>query len=300
MAQSPGAGIGAVAFIVLFLAVWLTFWTIGGVAAMTHLVRSLWGEDSIALTPDGFELVRRAGPFRRRDAFDRTAVRRIRLRPHDKAVVMEGDKGMRVLSTFGSPLERQEVADWLIRSLSLPDEAALAAAATPPATWDVADNGSDVRLCKVQSRGRVIRSLIAWILTALVSVTWIPSPVETFPSRLPLIVITLLLACGAALSTWSRREWIVRRGSLTFRWSVLAWASERTFEHAQLEIAHRNDSDNDDHYDLVVVDGGGRRTVHTQINDSAEVVDLGYWLAARTGFRFTQPPLLRPRADVRA
>ena len=58
------------AFALLFLLVWLTFWTFGGIAALLHLMRSLVGEDVIGLTDSGFELVRRAGPFRRRYAFD--------------------------------------------------------------------------------------------------------------------------------------------------------------------------------------------------------------------------------------
>src|SRR5215471_214784 len=68
------AGIGAVAFILVFLLLWGTFWTVGGIAAMTHLVRSLWGEDTIGLSPEGFELIRRGGPFRRRYAFDRGVI----------------------------------------------------------------------------------------------------------------------------------------------------------------------------------------------------------------------------------
>jgi hypothetical protein len=59
---------GAVVFILLFLTVWLTFWTIGGVGAMVHLLRSLWGEDAIALSSEGIELIWRAGPIRRRYA----------------------------------------------------------------------------------------------------------------------------------------------------------------------------------------------------------------------------------------
>src|SRR5262245_16789040 len=64
--EGDPASAGAVAFIVVFLTIWLTIWTIGGIAAMTHLVRLLWGEDTIALTESGFEVVRRGGPFSRR------------------------------------------------------------------------------------------------------------------------------------------------------------------------------------------------------------------------------------------
>ena len=54
---------GGVAFAILFLVLWLTLWTIGGIAAITQLTRSLVGEDVIGLSESGFEVVRRAGPL---------------------------------------------------------------------------------------------------------------------------------------------------------------------------------------------------------------------------------------------
>ena len=79
---------GGVVFAVFFLIVWLTFWTIGGLAALTHMLRSLAGEDVIALAGSGVDLMRRAGPFRKRYAFERADIRRVRIRPKDSAVVM--------------------------------------------------------------------------------------------------------------------------------------------------------------------------------------------------------------------
>lgn len=225
----------AVLLMTLFLIVWLTFWTIGGIATWTHLIRSLWGEDTIALTPEGIELVRRGGPFRRRRVFDRAFIRRIRVRPHDKAVVIEAP-GTHVLTTLGTPVERQEAADWLIRSLSLPD------AATPPEKWKVSEDADCTRLMK---------------------------------------------------GTLFRREWVVRRGELTFRANNLFWKSERAFMNARLEVTHTTDSDNDSWYRLIVFDGESRKTLHSQMNDAAEAVDLGHWLSARTGFPLSLPAGLR-------
>jgi hypothetical protein len=173
--------------------------------------------------------------------FDRAFIRRIRVRPHDKAVVIEAP-GTHVLTTLGTPVERQEAADWLIRSLSLPDAAALVAAAVPPSKWTVIEDADGTRLMK----GMLFR-----------------------------------------------REWIVRRGELTFRANNLLWMYERAFMNARLEITHTTDSDNDGWYRLIVFDGESRKTVHTQMNDAAEVVDLGHWLAARTGFPLSLPRVLR-------
>jgi hypothetical protein len=129
--------------------------------------------------------------------------------------------------------------------------------------------------------------VIAWVVTGLFAFVWIAPSDPDASARWPAAMVTVVLALGAAASTWARREWIVRHGQLTFQWSFAAWASERTFRNARLEITHTTDSDNDSHYKLVVSDGEHKNVIHSQMNDSGDVVDLGHWLAARTGFPFS-------------
>jgi hypothetical protein len=276
---------GGAAFVLLFLLFWLTFWTIGGVAALTHLMRSLVGEDVIGLTDSGFEVVRRAGPFRRRYAFDRPAIRRLRTRRHDMAVVADTAKGTRVITTFGLPAERDEVCDWLSRHLGL--SAAAAEAGTLPAAWEVRTEGEVAYVRKVRPRARFTRSLISWLLTAGIASAWYVSLDETSGRNIPALVLTLLLAAGAAMSTWGRRELLIRHGELMFRSRFAMWTTERAFRGARLELTHWTDSDNDSHYKLIVTDAAGRQTVHSQVYDSGEVADLARWLAGRTGFPLT-------------
>jgi hypothetical protein len=275
---------GGIAFIVFFLAIWLTFWTIGGVSAITHVLRSLAGEDIIALSGSGLDLVRRAGPFRKRYTLDRSAIRRIRIRPHDKAVVADVDGRTQVLTTFGSVPEREAIRNWLDAHLQLPGKDAADRTGTPPAEWEVIADVETTRLRKVRPRARLIRSLIAWGLTAVMTAVWVRSVEDTRSANLPALSFVLLLGAGAAVSAWGRREWIVRHGELTFRRTFLTWRAERAFRDGRLEVTHKTDSDNDSHYTLIVADGQGRSSVHSQMNDSMEVVDLGHWLAARTGF----------------
>ena len=54
---------GAIGFVILFLLLWLTLWTIGGIAAATTLLRSLAGEDSITLQGSRLELFVERDPF---------------------------------------------------------------------------------------------------------------------------------------------------------------------------------------------------------------------------------------------
>ena len=57
----------------------------------------------------GLRLVRRAGPFRRVRTFDRGAIRRVRLRRRDNALVLDTSAGVQVLTTFGTIAERAAI-----------------------------------------------------------------------------------------------------------------------------------------------------------------------------------------------
>lgn len=293
-AAADFASSGVIGFVVLFVLVWLTLWTFGGIAAWTHLLRSIAGEDSIALQGSEFELVRRAGPFRRRYAFARSAVRRIRLRPHDKALVADTTTGTQLLTQFGTVEERHAIRDWLRRHLLLADEDLATSPGSLPGEWEVTSDGGSTILRKVRPRARAIRSVIAWLVSALVSAGWLASVREGTPlGSIPALALTLLAALGAAISTWGRREWIVRPGEVTFRRSFLIWNAVRTFKRAKFEVTHHTDSDNDSHYKLVIADGEQRKTIHSQMNDANEVVDLARWMTARAGFPLTLPRALR-------
>ena len=278
---------GGIAFAVLFLVLWIALWTIGGVTALTHAMRLLAGEDLIAPTASGLELVRRAGPFRRRFRFDRAAIRRIRARPHDGALMMDTASGTRVLTSFGSRIERQAVVGWLNQHLNLPGPEAVAADGMVPPSWEVRTDADVTSVRKSKPRVRAIRAVGSWILAGATAIAWIASNDGASAIDLPGLVATLLVVLGAVAITWSRREWIVRRGEATLHWRVAVWTSERTFRHAHLDVTHSTDSDNDSHYKLVITDAQGMKTVHSQVHDSGEVVDLGHWFAARTGFPFS-------------
>ena len=66
---------GAAGLMFLVVLMWLALWTFGGVAALTELLRSLAGEDRVAVASAGLELERRAGPFRRLRNVERATIR---------------------------------------------------------------------------------------------------------------------------------------------------------------------------------------------------------------------------------
>jgi hypothetical protein len=139
---------GAAGFVLLFLLVWLTLWTFGGLAAINELLRSLAGEDRISVQPAGVELVRLAGPLRRVQTLDRSLIRRVRMRRHDKAVVMDTASGTELITTYGTADERRTMTEWLRRQLSLPDDGTRVDTAVAPPGWTMTVETGATRLSR--------------------------------------------------------------------------------------------------------------------------------------------------------
>ena len=56
--------------------------------------------------------------------FERSTIRRVRLRPHGKAVMMDTTAGTEFISKYGTTDDRQAMADWLRSRLLLPADRA--------------------------------------------------------------------------------------------------------------------------------------------------------------------------------
>jgi hypothetical protein len=279
---------GAAAVAIVFLLFWLTLWTFGGIAAITEVLRNLGGEDRILIRPSGIELLWRAGPFHRTYTYDRAEVRRIRLRREKRELVVDTSSGTHVLTKFGTIDERKAIIAWLQRHLSLPTEPDALDANTNPIGWSVTSGEGTTRMTRGSEKALRISSIIAWCVVVATAMTWYGSLQSDNPSY-GALVVTLVLAAGASWLTWARHEWIVRTGQLTHYRRFVTWESERRFSGARLEVEASRDSDNDDRYKLIVRDSDGKHTIDTAIHDDADVVALGRWLAARTGFPLTLP-----------
>ncbi|HEX6217333.1 MAG TPA: hypothetical protein VFZ38_21015, partial [Vicinamibacterales bacterium] len=162
---------GVAGFLFLFLLIWLAMWTFGGVAAITELLRSLAGEDLVAVQSSGIEVARRAGPFRRVRTFERAHIRRVRLRHHDKAVVIDALTGTELVTKFGTSDERKAMVEWLRSRLSLPDHAPVDPSAAPP-RWTMTVEGGAVHLSRTDPQTRRTASLILWAIVAFMGLIW--------------------------------------------------------------------------------------------------------------------------------
>jgi hypothetical protein len=281
---------GAAGFVLLFLLAWVTLWTVGGVAAITHLLRSLAGEDRVEVQSGGLDVRRRAGPFGRTRRFERAQIRRVRVRRHDKAVVLDTLSGSEVITEYGTPDERRAMADWLRGRLLLPETVAASAdPSTPPPGWQLRVENGTTRLTQDDPRARAIAASIMWVIVLLLAAILYGAEERTAAGVVIAGVLCALAAAGAIWMSFSRRAWLLRHGELTRHTRFLNWERAREFKSARLEVTVSRDSDNDSHYRLEVIDAQGTRRIASEIHDETAIVVLGQWLAARTGFPLKLP-----------
>jgi hypothetical protein len=217
----------------------------------------------------------------------------VRLRRGDKALVIDAANGTEALTELGAATERATICEWLKGQLALAAGRALGAHESPPG-WNMNINAGDIILARPDRRTRRIQAAIMWLVTGVVSLGWAAAPggLGTLGwAAGAALALTALLAGGAAWLTWGRREWIVGSGRLTFRRCFAKWCRAEAFDHARLAIETSTDSD--DHFRLVVRDTARHRTISKTMNDEAEMVDFGRWLALRTGFQLELPRDLR-------
>lgn len=278
---------GATGLVVVFLVVWLTLWTAGGQAAITELLRTLAGEDRVSVESLGVELRRRAGPFHRTRTFERSQIRAVRLRPRDHAVVLDTTTGSELITNYGSVDDRRAMADWLRSRLLLNERVSRIDPSAAPPGWTMTVEGGTTRLTQGDPRARIIAGVILWFAALMLAMVAVGA--DRALGRLIAAAFTMLVAAAAVWVTMTRRAWLVRQGSLSYETRLLAWERTREFKHSRLAIETHNDSDNDVHYRLVVIGSGDRRRIASEIHDDGEIVALGQWLEARTGFPLALP-----------
>jgi hypothetical protein len=296
---------GVAAGFLLFGLIWLTLWTIGGLAAGAHLLRGLAGEDRVSLTPDALVIYRRAWIFHRTRTMARADIRGVGMRTSDHSVtVYTGTDGTQAVTTLGTPRDREDLRAALAAALVLPDTAAVKQleAQTLPPQWESEQRGADLILMRPTRRTRRQQAAIMWSVTGLMSLGVIASLVKSIGSGGGLVFDTvswsLTLLCGllAAWITWGGTEWIVRRGRLTHRLYFADWTRERVFDDGRLELSWSTDSDGDVHHALRVSvpkedeENGSRKKIASVLNESCEMAWLGEWLAHQTGFPVDKDP----------
>ncbi len=294
--------VGAALAIGAFLLVWLSLWTLGGIAAGAELLRLLFGVDRIVVGSGRLTVTWSRGLFRRTRMFERHAIRRVVLTGRHDRLALETERGRVELTGLGSRAERMDAAQALRSELALL-EASDAPAPSLPREWEVivTPEGQRALVANVATRRRQAQVASAFAL-GLAGVAFLVG--RQAVSRWDLWVPTTILfafALGAtAGAMWLARgrwEWIPGSGQLTLR---KRWGGTLTdvFHARRLSLDQSSDSDGDTWVELValsaaapatsaVLPGRGsgantRRRIARAMNDAASVRELAAWLARET------------------
>src|SRR5262245_19337243 len=148
----------------LFLIVWLTLWTFGGIAAGRELLRLLFGRDVFVTRSDGLEIQHHYGLFRTVKVLPRTELRRLyRLSPYAPLRV-ETTSGTVELTRVGTPAERTELEQALNSDFGLQAEAKSPLIGALPKGWcEILSLEHDPVLIKDPGTRRK-QARLAWIM----------------------------------------------------------------------------------------------------------------------------------------
>lgn len=292
MPATPDVGF---ATLILFgVLVWVLFWTIGGIAALTRLGRALLGEDRVELTANGIDITRRIGPFGRCVSIARDTLREVRLRPPDRCLVLETSAGARDVTTFGTAADREHLLAWLRQHVAwpAPSQTAHRDLELAPPGWTLERDDDDrvagrVRIAKLSRRTQKQQMAVAWGVTLFLASGWLASlSLGREPHAVSIILFTLVALCatGSIWLTWGRTEWVVSRGRMSFRRRFASRAWEQVFEDGWLDLTSGTDSDGDDYYTLKLHTPSERRRLASATHDAYELIKLANWLRTRTGF----------------
>ena len=298
----------AVAPVGLFLLIWLSFWTVGGLAALQQWLRCIWAQDRLTLTSTDLEIRRGLGPWRQRRRLPRQAIQWVRLVPRDRGlrralIAQLGDRQVE-LTRLGSLQERERAAEQLQQALALEatsQSAPLQLQAVLPRGWDCEQISFDCTLL-VPSRGSRVRQAVGVTLLALAlqaGMVLLVGQARSQPQLLPVLLmlglITAFATLGALWLVLGRREWRLGQGELVARRRFAGQVRE-LFAARGLELRESRDGDGDPWYALVMTDlqplNGGRppadgaTVLCRSLHDPGEPRALGLWLSRRTRIPF--------------
>lgn len=288
----------------LFLIVWVSFWTFGGIAAWYELFRLIWSTDRILVRGDGIELERRVGPLTKRTFLPRDQLRGIHRLMSGSKVQAEMTAKVIELTRNGTPAEQDELVKALIAELQLPADEKLAPSL--PDEWRAvpALEGGEVLVRNPATRRTQARIMwiialpFAWIALTVLREAW------TRPNY-GVIAAMLTVAAGFAVwaavrLTWARDEWRIEPGRLVLQRRFCSRAKEK-FTGTTLRLMESRDSDGDEWFKLEAVDAAGAaRKLQNAMHDPLTTRRLGQWLAARTGISFADGAAPEIRARLAA
>lgn len=272
-------------FALLFMGMWLSFWTVGGALAMRELARMLFGEDIVRWDADGFESVQRGGPFVRvrRIAFD--ALRDLSIGQRG-TLVADTTTGRVPVLVAGSTEERRELQQILVEAWNLSGGMTRQRereAEDAPMGWQVAmdENGSAMLVSDVRQRRTIAGVLVAISSMPAIAVATLMGDASGI-AWLAVAGFSVLTLAGLGAAAWvatSRVELRPRQNGLTWRSSGFGRQWMVDYHPASLEVERSVDADGDERYRLVVRSGALSRELGAALQSPSSALHLGRWLA---------------------
>ena len=280
--------VSSLLFAGLFGLAWTVLWTWGGISTLRELAWTLWGADRLRVDPASLELVKHAPPLSQKRLFPRDSILRVRLRDHARSLVLETTRGTELLTTLGTPAQREGLRARIAATLGLDESSALERELSGlPEGWDI-DLDADSRTLLVGSRRwRRGQTRFLAAATAVLTLGFVASLRSPFgPGAAVLALLALLSGFGACWLRWGRSEWLVEDRLLVFRRRFgRRLLAEEVLPDAQLVVEA-----GDELYRLIASKDGRRRTIASGPGDGRSFVHLGRWLAHRSSLPLTLPP----------
>ena len=269
------------------------FWLAGLVAAIVTMLRLLWGVDTFEFGSGELVVRRSIGPLHRTRRLARSEIAAIGLHARERALVAWLTSGREiVLSSMGTPRDRQQAADAIRRRLMV--AAPSASLADLGRDWKIEHTAGGLRIqpsaasrrgC-VGCGGAVTTVLLALAVTQLL---WGNRADALILGGVASFVLLLTLAFARARDTIEAHKGLIQRST-----GVALWNRTESIEPLQLEVKLSRDGDGDETAHLVARAAGGREmTLHSSSNDPWKLVALGEQLSKATGARLVLPAELR-------
>jgi hypothetical protein len=295
----------------LFLVVWLSVWTLGGLAAGCELLRLLFGRDVIVGRHDGLQIQHHYGLFRSVKNVPRDEIRRFYRMTLNGPLCVETSKGTIELTRLGSPPDRQELEQSLTAEFGLKAEPAPIGAL--PTGWCEVMTAEHDAVLVADPAVRRKQARTAWIVSALLGL--VPfcivfeehGPSKKLVSALIFMGLASLAGWGAVWLSLGRKEWKLEKGRLILQ---RRFGQNRTtrFEAGSLELAENQSAENGPTYVLTAVAIGApprtnpattwkqRRTIDSHSSDPTEPRRFGLWLSQRCQIPFIDLTTARAKA----
>ncbi|NMO18948.1 hypothetical protein HPC49_14525 [Pyxidicoccus fallax] len=283
----------------LFMGVWLTGWTVGGIFALRRLRALLVSEARLSFNRAGVTREWRLGPWWSRFHLERGALVDVDLGGPRGALFATLTTGKTVdLLRGGTAEQRRELLDALRERLSLAWDESSQVRHTPPG-WDgeplpaggwVLRSPHEAR----QRQGRVWSVAALGLAACAVLLTW--RLLLNGGLRAGVLFAAVIAVLAALAAVMARRgfqgpeSWEVRRGALVHARHGLFRTRRTEYASPELNVERTLDEDGDIRFDLWVRAKRMHWQLASSFNTPRGLLHLGNWLAHRLG----SPLILSP------